>query len=379
MTNNQQWIWQHNSYPSFKYNIIKMFPKVKIISEKIGQIKALISLLDSSLQDKIQIDLFTDDIVSTSAIEGENLSRDSVRSSIRKKLDKEFSNTQDKSTYHTDALANIFLDATTNKEPLSTDRLHRWHIALLSHTSSRFTKIKLGEFRDYDDMQIVSGAIGKEKVHYVGLPSNRINKDIDSLLNYINQSDDDIYIKSAIAHLWFVTIHPYDDGNGRIARTISDYIISKEFGINYKYFSISSAIAKDRKNYYNNLESTQSLIQNPNLDCNRWIEWYLDRYDYALSDTLNEIHKIFNKTKFWDKVRDISLNQRQLKVLNKLLEFNEGEFQGALTTKKYVAMTKTSLATAKRDIQDLVEHNCIKQVEGTKGRNIKYEIVFKRQ
>jgi Fic family protein len=127
---------------------------------------------------------------------------------------------------------------------------------------------------------------------------------------------------------------------------------------------------------YNNLEMSQNITENPNLDFTPWIAWYLDRYNDSLQETLDSINKIMSKTKFWDKLRHISLNQRQLKVLNKLLEYNKGEFQGGLTTKKYVAMTKTSLATAKRDIQELVKYGCLSQVEGTQGRNIKYDILY---
>lgn len=376
MKKKQQWIWQHPEYPKFNYNLHKFLPKITQIAQNIGQVKALIALLDQDAQNSIKIDLFTSDIVSTSAIEGEHLSRESVRSSIRKKLDTQFDKADDKSTYYTDALAAILMDAMLNCAPLNLERLHKWHIALLSHTPSAFKNIRLGEFRDYDDMQIVSGPIGKEKVHFVGLPHKKIDEDINSLLEYINGSDDDIYIKSAIAHLWFVTIHPYDDGNGRIARLISDYVISQSFGVEYKYFSISLAIANDRKNYYDKLETTQNLLDNPDLDCTPWIEWCLDRFNYSLQETLSAVHKIMNKTKFWDKVRHITLNQRQLKVLTKLLQYNAGEFQGGLTTKKYVAMTKTSLATAKRDIQELLKHGCLYQVEGAHGRNIRYDIAY---
>lgn len=376
MKKKQQWIWQHPEYPKFNYNLHEFLPKITQIAQNIGQVKALIALLDQDAQNSIKIDLYTSDIVSTSAIEGEHLSRESVRSSIRKKLDTEFDKADDKSTYYTDALANILMDAILNAAPLNLDRLHKWHIALLSHTPSAFKNIRLGKFRDYDDMQIVSGPIGKEKVHFVGLPYTKIDKDINSLLEYVNGSSDDIYIKSAIAHLWFVTIHPYDDGNGRIARLISDYVISQSFGLEYKYFSISLAIAKDRKNYYDKLETTQNLTDNPDLDATSWIEWYLDRFNDSLQETLDAIHKIMNKTKFWDKVRHITLNQRQLKVLTKLLEYNAGEFQGGLSTKKYVAMTKTSLATAKRDIQELLKYGCLYQIEGTQGRNIRYDISY---
>ncbi|QOY53147.1 Fic family protein [Candidatus Sulfurimonas baltica] len=376
MKKKQLWIWQHPNYPKFNYNLRELLPKITQISQSIGQVKALITLLDKDTQTNIKIDLFTSEIVSTSAIEGEHLQRESVRSSIRKKLDATFDKEYDKSTHHTDSLADILMDTILNTTPLELERLHKWHISLLSQTPSRFTKIKLGVFRDYDDMQIVSGVIGKEKVHFVGVPAKRIDNDADALLKYINTSDDDIYIKSAIAHLWFVTTHPYDDGNGRMARIISDYIISKDFGIEYKYFSISSAIAKDRKNYYDKLEMSQNLIDNPDLDCTAWVLWYLDRFNDSLQETLDAINRVIQKTKFWDKVRQITLNQRQLKVLSKLLEYNEGEFQGGLTTKKYVAMTKTSLATAKRDIQELVKLGCLHQIEGTQGRNIRYDIVY---
>ena len=376
MQNKEKWIWQHKEYPNFRYDVKEFIPKLTLISENIGRIKALISLLDEKEQDTIKIDLLTSEIVSTSAIEGEHLLRDSVRSSIGKKLDASFEETQDKSTHHTDALANILIDSIQNREDLDVERLHKWHISLLSHTPSKFTKIELGAFRTYDDMQIVSGSIGKEKVHYEALPHKRITKDMNTLLDFINTSEENSYIKSALAHLWFVTIHPYDDGNGRIARIIGDYVVSKNFGLEYKYFNISTAIAKNRRSYYDKLETTQNLLDNPNLECSLWIKWYLEIFNDSLEETLSIINKVISKAKFWDRIRDISLNTRQLKVLKKLLDYNEGEFKGGLTSKKYVAMTKVSIATAKRDIQELVKHGCIYQIEGSQGRNIKYAIKY---
>jgi len=374
MINKQRWIWQHEEYPAFKYNIEEFIPKLTQIAENVGRVKALIALLDEKEQDDIKIDHLTSEIVSTSAIEGEHLSRDSVRSSIRKKIDTNFNKDRDKSTYHTDALANILIDSTQNRENLNLERLHKWHISLLSHTPSKFNKIELGSFREYDDMQIVSGSIGKEKVHYIAIPYKKISSDINSLLHYINESSDNIYIRSAIAHLWFVTIHPYDDGNGRIARIIGDYIVSKNFGLEYKYFNISAVIAKHRKNYYDKLERTQNLSDNPNLNCKQWIEWYLDMFNNSLEEILSTINRVISRTKFWDKTRNITLNKRQLKVLTKLLNYNDGEFKGGLTTKKYVAMTKVSVATAKRDIQELVKYDLIYQIDGFQGRNVKYAI-----
>lgn len=377
MQKQKKWIWEHEEYPNFKYSTELLFPKIVTISENIGKVKALISLLDTEEQDNIKVELLTNELVSTSAIEGEHLLRKSVRSSIRKKIDDSIATENDNSTQHTDALASLLIDSIQNRDPVTKERIHIWHHSLLTHASNNFTKISLGKFRDYDDMQIVSGNIGKEKIHYIGLPYKKINEDINSLVEYINNSNDHIYIKSAIAHLWFVTIHPYDDGNGRIARVISDYIVSNNFGSEYKYFSVSDAIAKDRKNYYDNLENTQSLLQNPDINIMTWIQWYLDRFNNSLDDTIKIVNKILSKTKFWDKIRDITLNQRQIKVLKKLLEYSEGEFKGGLTTKKYVAMTKTSVATAKRDIQELLKYKCLTLVEGTRGRNIRYSLNYK--
>ncbi len=374
MNNKKKWIWQHKEYPVFKYNVKEFIPKLTLIAENIGRIKALVSLLNEKERESIKIDILTSEIVSTSAIEGEHLSRESVRSSIGKKIDAYFEEVQDTSTYHTDALANILFDSTQNRADLDEERLHKWHVSLLSHTPRKFTKIQLGVFRTYDDMQIVSGSIGKEKIHYVALPHKKISNDINKLLKFVNTSEENVYIKSALAHLWFVTIHPYDDGNGRIARIIGDYVVSKNFGFEYKYFSISTAIAKNRRTYYAMLEKTQNLQDNPHLKCSLWIEWYLKMFNSSLEEILSIINKVITKTKFWDKVRDISLNPRQLKVLKKLLDYKDGEFKGGLTSKKYVAMTKVSLATAKRDIQELVKYGCLYQIEGSKGRNVQYAI-----
>jgi len=373
---NKKWIWEEIRYPSFPYDVKNLLEKLTKISENIGQIKALLNLLDAQSLSQLNIDLLTSEIVSTSAIEGELLSRQSVRSSIRKKLDKNASLKKDTSTSHTDALANVLMDANKNDEPLSLARLHEWHTNLLIDTQSTFHKVQLGTFRDYDDMQVISGNIGKEKVHYVGLPHARIETDIEALLEYVNTSEDNFYIKSALAHLWFVTIHPYDDGNGRIARMISDYVLAQGFDQNYKYFSISSAIEKDKKNYYDNLEQSQNLVDNVDFEFTQWLLWYFNMFNVSLKDTLEQISQVTKIAKYWDKVRSVSLNERQLKVIHKLLSLGEGNFDGGLSTKKYIAMTKISPATAKRDIHHLVKTQCLYQIKDTKGRNVRYDILW---
>ncbi len=374
MSQKKKWIWEHSNYRSFPYDLKALLPYLNQLTLNLGQVKALINLLNTKDKEQVKLDLITSEIVSTSAIEGEYLSRESVRSSLCKQLNFELQEEQDSSSKHTDALAEVLIDATTNHNALQLDRMHQWHKGLLSNTFNTFHKVNTGTFRDYDDMQVVSGSVGKEKVHYIGLPYKRIDNDITSILEYINTSNENIFIKSALTHLWFVSIHPYDDGNGRMARLLSDYVLAQEFSLEFKYFSIATAIAKQRKSYYAYLEKSQNLQENNNFDFTSWLQWYLEMFNDALEDVLQEISAITNRTKFWDKMRNTPLNKRQLKVINRLLQYGEGNFEGGLTTKKYIAMTKTSVATAKRDIQELLNYQCIYQIEGTKGRNVSYDI-----
>ena len=224
-------------------------------------------------------------------------------------------------------------------------------------------------------MEVVSGAIGYEKVHYKAIPASKIDTDIDKFLEYCNTSDENIYIKSAIAHLWFVIIHPYDDGNGRVARAITDYILSKNISnIDFKLYSISTAINNDRKGYYDILDKTTNLFLNKNFDITSWLVWHLTILKNAMIEALKNIEYIVQKTKFWDKYRKYPLNERQIKVLNKILDMGVENFEGGLNTKKYISITKVSKATAVRDIKNLVELGCIKQIEGTAGRNVRYKV-----
>ncbi len=373
----KRWLWEDTRYPDFPYKPDALINIIDGTSQKIGQLSALISILDNTKENTIAIDTFTEEIIANNAIEGEHLNYESVRSSVRKRLDANFDLGKDSSTHHTDALTSLLLDSTSNHEPLSIERLHKWHAALFNGGySSHLHKIAVGEFRNYDDMEVVSGVYGKEKVHYRALPAKRIKEDINKLLDYINNSRENVYIKSAKAHLWFVSIHPYDDGNGRIARVIADYILSKELSLSSKYFSISSAIQLDKKGYYDTLEHSQNLLYNKEYDFTKWIMWHIQILATSMDMGLKKVDIVVQKAKFWNRVDSEELNSRQIKVLNKLLEYPKGEFEGGLSTKKYMSMTKTSKPTAVRDMQKLVSLKYLKQIEGTAGRNVKYELVF---
>ena len=376
MKSMKKWLWEDEKYPDFPYKTERLLNVIDTIAQKIGRLSTLIAFLDKAKESSIAVDTLTEEIIASNAIEGELLNDESVRSSVRKRLDANFDLGEDRSTHHTDSLTSLLLDSTTNHEMLTVERLHRWHGALFAGRYSAFNKIDAGVFRNYNDMEVVSGVYGRERVHYRAVPANRIERDIKALIEYINCSRENVYIKSAKAHLWFVSIHPYDDGNGRIARVIADYILSKELSLSYKYFSISSAIRLDKKSYYDTLEQTQNLLYNTAYDFTQWIKWHTQILEASIDLGLKKVDRVVQKAKFWNRVKPETLNSRQIKVLNKLLEYPKGEYEGGLSTKKYMGMTKASKPTAVRDIQKLVSLGYLQQIKGTAGRNVKYELVF---
>ena len=372
-----KWIWQHKEYPNFNYDKSKLTDIISQIEYNRGILDGISKLFSSEDILNIEIETLTDEAINTSFIEGEVFKRESIRSSFRKKLDKYFDGRNDKySTRVTDNLVEILIDSNLNKSDLKLDRLHGWHNCLFEHTQyDRINKITIAKFRNHSDMEVVSGAIGHEKVHYKAVPAEKIDTDIEKFLDYCNTSDENIYIKSAIAHLWFVMIHPYDDGNGRLARAITDYILSSNNSITqFKLYSISTAISSNRNEYYDILDSTTNLFLNKEFDLTPWLIWHLNILNNAMQQALKNIEYLIQKTKFWDKHRKNALNERQIKVLNKILDMGSENFEGGINTKKYMALTKISKATAIRDITELLDFGCIEQITGSAGRNVRYKV-----
>jgi len=371
----KKWIWEHSDYPNFKYDDSKLVTSLLQVSRKTGVLEGAVSTLNSSNTTSIQLDAVTNEILASSEIEGEILNRDSVRSSVHKKLDETFDYSNDHSTHHTDGLVDILIDSSFNHELLTEERLHGWHNALFPTGYSGMTKIDVARYRS-EEMSVVSGRGMKEKTHYIAPPHDTLTGEIHTFLEYINHSGDNPYVKSAIAHLWFVMIHPYDDGNGRLARAIANYVLSKELGLNHKYFSISSAVMKDKKNYYASLEKTNKIMDNKDFDFTAWILWHTSMINSAINISLENIQTIVDKTKFWDRARDLNLNEKQTKVINKLLDTGEGKFEGGLTNKKYRAIAGTTQLTASRHIKELVDKGLLREVEGHGGRSTCYDIVW---
>jgi len=370
----KKWIWQHEKYPTFPYQKDNLADILSSLDYHRGLLDGISKLFRKEELKEIEMEALIEEAINTSQIEGEYFRRDSVRSSVRKKLDDSFDLDDDSSTHRSDALIAILLDCSLNREALSIERMNGWHNALFVGGYGVLQKIKIASFRTEKKMEVVSGAIGHEKVHYLALPQEQIDEDIAEFLLWCNSSDENIYIKSALAHLWFVAIHPYDDGNGRIARAITDYILSEISNKSLKLYSISTAINNDRKGYYSVLDRTTNLFFNREYDFTLWIEWHLKTLNQAMEMTLEKINTVIEKTKFWDSCREKPLNSRQIKVLTKILDKGSKNFAGGLNTKKYIAIAKTSRATAVRDINELLAYGCIKQIENTAGRNIRYEI-----
>jgi Fic family protein len=325
-----------------------------------------------------QIEALENEAISTSAIEGEILSRDSVKASIRKKLGL-FDGKYYKEDIQTDNLIEILIDANTNyDQELSLERLFDWHGALFPKGHNIFSKINVATFRGEESMEIVGGVVGQEITYYEAPPREILEEEMERYLRWFNKTPTSL-LKVAITHLRFVIIHSFDDGNGRITRAITDLVLSKiESSKISRLYSMSSAINADRKGYYKALENTTGYVRKDadHLDITFWCEWFLSTLYTALQDTKKRLGYIVEKTKFWDKHKNSHLNARQTKVINKILDMGAENFQGDLSKKEYMIIADTLSSTASRDIAQLIELGCIKQIEGTSGRNVRYEVVI---
>ena len=372
----KKWIWQQENYPNFTYEFKKLESLIQKVSIQQGYLIALAQTIDNKTIIQRQSQALENEAISTSAIEGKILNRDSVKASIAKKFgfrDIDYNKIDNSIEY----LIEVLIDANTNYDAkLTQERLFAWHGAIFPKAYDNFNAINVATFRGEETMQVVGGYAGNEIVYYEAPPKSILEKEMQTFLNWFNSTNDDL-IKACIAHLWFVIIHPFDDGNGRIARAITDLVLSKiENSKISRLYSMSSAINDDRKGYYKALEYTTGYIKKEDnfLDITFWCEWFLETLYKALIDAKDRLNFIIIKTKFWDKNRDKNLNSRQIKVLNFILDIGIDNFKGNLTKKKYMSISNSSSTTASRDLAQLIELNCIKQIEGTAGRNISYEI-----
>ncbi|CAA6803619.1 MAG: Filamentation induced by cAMP protein Fic [uncultured Sulfurovum sp.] len=374
----KRWIWEHEQYPSFTYDRKKLAQLLEDVSKEQGYLIAMMDVMNQDSLTQRQLETLENEAISTSAIEGHYLSRDSVKASIKKQFG--FENVDyTKIDMATDYLVEVLIDANSNyKNDLTLERLFGWHNALFPNGYSGLTKINVATFRGEEPMEIVSGYAGKEKTFYVAPTRERLEEEMEQFLQWFNDTETSL-IKASIAHLWFVIIHPFEDGNGRISRAITDLVLSDiESSKISKLYSMSSAINADRKGYYKALESTTGYVHKTDnfLDITIWCEWFLSTLYTALIETKKKLAYIREKTKFWDKYGESNLNSRQVKVLNKILDMGIENFQGDLSKKKYIKIADTTPTTASRDMKELIDLGCIEQIKGTVGKNTRYKIII---
>lgn len=362
-----KYIYQHENWTNFIWNenkIRDLFGEVKYLQ---GKLSGIMSTIGFSQKEETLLNTFTLDILKSSEIEGELLNYEQVRSSIARRLGIETAGLVP-SARNIEGIVEMMLDATLRYEqPLTEERLFGWHNALFPNSYSGAYKIDVACYRK-DEMQVVSGVMGKEKVFYEAIPQVLVQQEMDKFMNWLNTDFRiDYILKAAIAHFWFIIIHPFDDGNGRIARTITDMLLARAEKSPQRFYSLSSQILVEKKAYY---EVLQKVQWHTDSDITEWLEFFLDCTKNALLSSEQAISHVLHKAKFWAKHEQTPINERQRLMLNKLLD---GDFVGKLQSSKWAKICKCSQDTATRDIKDLIVKNILQQEEGG-GRNTNYEL-----
>lgn len=357
------YIHQLKDWTAFEWQeeaLISLLAEVRHLQ---GKLMGKVELLGFELKDEANLETLIQDVIQTSEIEGEILNPELVRSSIATRLGLDNSGVLN-SDRHIDGIVEMMLDATQNTNKiLDSERLFSWHAALFPTGRSGLYKIEVAQWRT-GAMQVVSGGMGKERIHYQAPKAELLNTEMKQFINWINTQDNlDPILKASIAHFWFITIHPFDDGNGRIARAITDMELSKADGVNQRFYSMSMEINNQKKSYYTILEQTQKGDK----DITEWILWFLECLKQAILASNLIIDKVISKHQFWQKNGVLISNDRQRKILNLLLE----NFEGNLTTSKWATITKTSQDTALRDITDLVGKGILEKAKSG-GRSTHY-------
>jgi Fic family protein len=363
-----KYIYQHPNWPHFSWDYRTLAPLLVNVRHLQGKLTGQMSMLGFSLQHDATLITLTMDVLKSSEIEGEKLNYEQVRSSIARRLGLDVAGLVP-SARNIEGVVEMMLDATQKyTEPLTDERLYGWQAALFPTGRSGMSKIDVGCYRT-NEMQVVSGAMGKEKIHYEAPLPHLMRKEMRQFLEWFNKpSDTDPVLKAALAHFWFVIIHPFDDGNGRIARAISDMQLARSEESSLRFYSLSSQILVERKSYYAVLQRCQSSDG----EITPWLVWFLNCLYRALQASEILLAQILKKAEFWKINQEVALNERQRFMLNKLLD---GDFAGKLTSSKWAKMNKISGDTALRDIQDLINKEIL-QKEDAGGRSTNYEFIF---
>ena len=358
------YIHENPDWPFFTWNKDVVNAKLNAVNKAVGFLSGRLSVIGFDAQMSAVVEAVAHDVIASSEIEGVELNNAQVRSSVARRLGVQLPDATPSSRY-IDGVVEMALDATVNyASPLTDERLFGWHNCLFPTGWSGSVEIDVAKYRN-GEMKVVSGMFGREKVHYVAPAAERIAGEMTKFLKWFNTDAVNDYVKSGIAHLWFVCIHPFDDGNGRIGRAIADMALSQAENSQMRFFSISHQINKDKKQYYDILEKTQK----GGCDITEWILWYLDCLLRSVEQSDKTLSRVLNKAVFWQNHAETAISDRQRKVLNLYLD----GYPGKLTAKNWAKHTKVSLDTAARDIKDLVEKNILLPQQG-RVRDVFYGI-----
>ena len=362
------YIWQAEDWPQWRYDLSSLAGPLTDVSRAQGLLLGRLADLGMALRDQASLAALTEDVVKTSEIEGEVLSVQSVRSSIARRMGVDIGAVAPVDR-HVEGVVEMVLDATTRASAsLTAERLFGWHAALFPTGYSGMTRIAVGQWRTDAEgpMQVVSGPMGRRKVHFQAPSADLLTFETERFLAWANaETDEPMLIKAGLAHLWFVTLHPFDDGNGRIARAVGDLFLSRADGSPQRFYSLSAQIQRERNDYYEVLERTQKGT----LDVTVWLSWFLGTLGRAVTSSQTTLDAVLVKARFWQRWAGQSLNERQVKLLNRL---HEG-FDGKLTSSKWALIAKCSPDTALRDITQLLDLGVLQKTPGG-GRSTGYRL-----
>ena len=366
-----RYIHERPNWPKFRWDHEKLAKPLASVRHQQGRLIGHMEALGFPLQQEAVLQTLTEDVVKSSEIEGEHLDANQVRSSIARRLGMDVGGLEP-ADRQVEGVVEMMLDATRHHDqPLTAERLFAWHASLFPTGRSGMRKIGVGAWRDDSTgpMQVVSGPIGREHVHFEAPAAARLKREMTAFLDWFNEdhahTDTDAVLKAGLAHLWFVTVHPFDDGNGRIARAIADLVLARSEQSPRRFYSMSAQIRQERTAYYDLLAQTQKGT----MDVTLWMEWFLACLGRAIDGAQTTLAAVLSKARFWQAFRTVPINVRQRLVLNRLLD----GFEGKLTTSKWAKIAKCSSDTALRDILELVEHGIlVRNPEG--GRSTSYAL-----
>ncbi len=361
-----QYIWQQADWPAWRYDASALAESLAKVSRNQGLLLGRMADAGLLLRDHATLLALSEEVLKTSAIEGEHFQPESVRSSIARRMGLDIGALAPKDR-HAEGVVDMVLDATEqHANPLNADRLLAWHSALFPDGQGGLTQIRVGKWRDDANgaMQVVSGPIHRQRVHFEAPPATQLSVELARFLNWFNHdSSQNILLKAGLAHLWFLTLHPFDDGNGRIARAIGEMLLARADGSAQRFYSMSGQIQRERRGYYEILEHSQK----GGLDVTEWLAWFLQQLDAAISNAQQLLDSVLFKVRFWRHWSETPMNVRQVKVLNRLLD----GFDGKLSSSKWAAIAKCSADTALRDINELLAVGVLQKAESG-GRSTAY-------